>query len=522
MADALAADARRVLEYADPATLRPYDRNARTHSEDQVRQIRASIERFGFNAPILLKEDGCTIGAGHGRWMAAMLEPALPEVPVIALGGLTDAEWRAYVIADNKLAMNSGWDEDMLRSEVSALLADVGAPVMGFTEDEIRGLMGEAAPPPVGETEADRKGNLVERFGIAPFSVLNAREGWWQDRKRAWIALGIDSELGRTEDVLFKSQAHLNEIMAQGKRVSPGGSPRPATDYTKSKARGDGAGKAMAERTSIPSGRTFGEIPNYNGASTSMTGTSIFDPVLCELAYRWFSPPGGVVVDPFAGGSVRGIVAGRLGRAYHGIDLRPEQVAANEVQADRIIQAGQPRPQWICADSAEALGDAPKADFLFSCPPYADLEVYSDDPRDLSNMEYADFLASYRSIITKACERLREDRFACFVVGDVRDARGAYRNFVGDTVEAFRTAGLAYYNEAILVTAVGSLPVRTGRAFGGARKLGKTHQNVLVFVKGDPRKATAECGEPEFGDIEDPEPEEHEAPPAPHAFGEPL
>lgn len=228
------------------------------------------------------------------------------------------------------------------------------------------------------------------------------------------------------------------------------------------------------------------------GLSSEATGTSIFDPVLCELAYRWFSPPGGVVVDPFAGGSVRGIVASVLGREYHGCELRAEQVAANEAQLDL---GRDPPPRWYCGDSREisTLIQAP-ADFVFSCPPYADLEVYSDDPRDLSTMPYADFRKSYGEIIAATCALLKPDRFACFVVGEVRDKRGNYRNFVGDTVEAFRAAGLEFYNEAILVTAVGSLPVRVGRQFASGRKIGKTHQNVLVFVKGDGKRASKACG----------------------------
>jgi hypothetical protein len=219
------------------------------------------------------------------------------------------------------------------------------------------------------------------------------------------------------------------------------------------------------------------------------------------LAYRWFCPPGGMVLDPFAGGSVRGIVATQLGRGYTGIDLRPEQVAANEAQAAAIC--GDIRPRWIVGDSvgiATLAGDV-SADFVFSCPPYADLEVYSDDPRDLSTMDYAGFVAAYRTIIGGACALLKEDRFACFVVGDVRDKRGFYRNFPGHTIEAFEAAGLRLYNDAILVTAAGSLPIRAGKQFTATRKLGNTHQRVLVFCKGDPRKTTQAVGEVEFGEL---------------------
>ena len=131
---------------------------------------------------------------------------------------------------------------------------------------------------------------------------------------------------------------------------------------------------------------------------------------------------------------------------------------------------------------------------VFSCPPYADLEVYSDDPKDLSTMKYSGFRAVYFEIIKKACDRLKPDSFACFVVGEVRDKKGNYIDFVGDTVQAFRDAGLHYYNEAILITCVGSLPIRAGKQFSSGRKLGKTHQNVLVFVKGSGKKAAERCG----------------------------
>lgn len=256
----------------------------------------------------------------------------------------------------------------------------------------------------------------------------------------------------------------------------------------------------------------------------SGSGTSIFDPVLCELAYRWFSPPGGTVLDPFAGGSVRGIVAAALGRHYVGVDLRAEQIAANEQQWRDVgpkLAPGSPLPRWICGDSLDLASLIPDtlADFVFSCPPYADLEVYSDDPRDLSTMPYAAFAAAYRRIIGATIERLRPDRFACFVVGEVRDAKGCYVNLVSDTVQAFEAAGARHYNEAILVTACGSLPIRAARSFEAARKLGKTHQNVLVFCKGDPKKATAAIGAIEFGDV--PEEQEEGSDPA-EAFGEVL
>ncbi len=91
------------------------------------------------------------------------------------------------------------------------------------------------------------------------------------------------------------------------------------------------------------------------------------------------------------------------------------------------------------------------------------------------------------------CSLLKPNRFAVFVVGEVRDKAGNYYGFVPDTIAAFRAAGLHYYNEGILVTAAGSLPIRAGKQFRSSRKFGKTHQNCLVFVKGDGKKAAMAC-----------------------------
>ena len=176
-----------------------------------------------------------------------------------------------------------------------------------------------------------------------------------------------------------------------------------------------------------------------------------------------------------------------IGRQYWGCDLRAEQIDANREQAGDIEP--EVMPEWICGDSTQTVNDAPDADLVFSCPPYGDLEQYSDDPADLSNQDWATFCASYRRIINRSCERLKNNRFACFVVGDFRDKQGHYRNFVSQTIAAFRLQGLELYNDAVLITSVGSASMRVTRQFQGGRKFCKTHQNVLVFVKGDWRTA---------------------------------
>jgi DNA modification methylase len=332
-------------------------------------------------------------------------------------------------------------------------------------------LWGEPIEPP-------KRGKMADTFMLPPFTVLNAREGFWQERKAAWIAMGIQSEVGRDDNALNLSEG--------------------CEEYRQRKAKYGESTVAASGRQSDLLGNRGGvtSLEKYDGCKRNTDGTSIFDPVLCELAYRWFCPAGGLVLDPFAGGSVRGIVASCLGRQYFGVDLRPEQLEANRVQAAAICDDG-PQPEWVCGDSRDmqTLASGRQADLIFSCPPYGNLEVYSDDPRDLSTLDYSLFRPAYQQIIVDACKLLKHDRFACFVVGDFRDKSGNYNNFVAHTVNAFREAGLHYYNEAILVTAVGSLPIRVGKQFNASRKLGKTHQNVLVFVKGDGKRAAQACGQ---------------------------
>lgn len=273
-------------------------------------------------------------------------------------------------------------------------------------------------------------GKLQERYIVPPFSVFDTKQGYWQKRKKKWKELGLHSEQGRKDDLL-----------------------------------GSGLNRIAAKR------------------GNKLTGTSIFDPVLCEVIYNWFCIDGGIVFDPFAGGSVRGIVAEKLGFKYIGIDLSERQVDANQMQADKLGLC----PVWHCDDSrnADSYIDDETVDLLFSCPPYHNLEKYSDHPLDLSNMNYADFLEAYADIIEKSCRKLKQNRFAVFVVGDIRDNNGAYRCFVDDTKRLFRANGLCVYNESILLETYGNKPYIAAATFNAKRKLPKVHQNVLIFYKGD-------------------------------------
>lgn len=837
-------------------TLRPVDElipdpmNARTHSATQIEQIAGSIEEFGWTNPILADD---LIRAGHGRQMAAQLiyrnggtiylapgkangGAAIPHgtVPVLDCTGWTPEQRTAYALADNQLALQAGWNTEILSAQIDELKAiDFNLDLIGFDSAALDALAGANVEVDQGAPAGKKSGagSLATEFLIPPFTILNAREGWWMDRKRAWLSLGIKSEVGRGENLIGRSlheqvalalsgkggkggtgasydaaKRYIDERRAKGVpdpdilreaqggkanthgrtfgqdflRGEPGSIPLDrAGQATKDRAAGRKQGLGGVTMDALSSHPRYYEQKTAAEAkvgrklspeeferdhwvlpdSELSSGTSIFDPVLCELAYRWFSPPGGRILDPFAGGSVRGIVAAALGRNYVGIDLRPEQVEANReqwpavrdqigapsprhdgpevppieideiegirvvrddrvlggtkrrvldrvvagIEADELVYAtpaygfaqialagacraagkratifvaarqerhartaaaaalganvievkagrlnviqsrarkhceatgayqvpfgmdddlfvavmaeiiaescpgpapaevwcvagsgvltralqrafpdaahhavqigrepkvgnaklwvapeafeedatdpppfpscsnydakawrfirehatpgalfwnlgadpepaGAPDlgdPVWIEGDSREVLSARHEGeddvigdgyDFIFSCPPYGDLEVYSDDPLDISTLDMAEFDLAYEAIIGRAAARLADNRFACFVVGDYRDKKdGIYRNFVSKTIAAFERAGMGLYNEAILVTSVGSLPIRTAKQFRSTRKFGKTHQNVLVFVKGNPRLAVEALGAVDVG-----------------------
>ena len=154
------------ITHRSPATLTPWPRNARTHSKKQIRQIVASIRQFGFTVPVLIDEAG-TILAGHGR-VAAATVLGLTTVPCLQLTHLSEAQKRAYVLADNKLALNAGWDEDLLATELGALLAtdlDLDIGVTGFSIPEVDALLATVAPEESGRSGRRRPPGRRRRSG---------------------------------------------------------------------------------------------------------------------------------------------------------------------------------------------------------------------------------------------------------------------------------------------------------------------------------------------------------------------
>lgn len=423
------------IEYIAVDNLKPYEKNNKKHEDFDIGEIAKSISKYEMIDPVGIWGKDNTIVEGHGRVLACK-QLGIEKVPCIRLDHLTDEQRREYAIVHNKSQELALYDFDNLADE----LADLDLSDFDFDF----GIDTDAEE----ETEIveDESYKLEDLFLFNPFSVLDGRTGKWQDRKKQWVSIGIQSEKGRKDNLM-----------------------------------------------NAP------ESPDYvEGTCTNVApSTSIFDPVVCELAYRWFCTEKGKIYDCFAGGSVRGIVASKLGYDYHGIDLRQEQIDANIENAKQIGV----NPHWYCDDSlnADKYIEDNSCDMIFSCPPYADLEVYSDDPRDISNMDYDDFCKVYADIIAIACRKLKQDRFAVFVVGDVRNKKGFYRNFVDYTKKCFNDNGLLTYNEIIKIDPNGTAGMRARNAFRN-RKCVKVHQNILVFYKGNTDNIKANYPEIEIDD----------------------
>ena len=411
-------------------SLQPHPHNARHSDEDALSE---SLDALGFYGALLVERPSGRrkrgrIVAGEHRWRR-MRDEGATEIPVIWIDPDDDRALR-ILLADNRTTDRSaalGYDRPKLAEALGILRDRDVIEGTGYERETVDRIIDEAtarralpggstdsepdAPAPLDPVDIDRaRRTLAERFIVPPFSVLNARAGYWQERKRAWLSLGIQSEVGRAANLLGRSPeefatfssglpyraakaldragwldgsrdraaleaeygAALSDVELErivdripayeaallAARRGSGATPQSLSGavpdfYYRKEAREAELGRELStaefEQMLVDEGGLDADSELWTGA-----GTSVFDPVVCELAYRWFSPPGGRVLDPFAGGSVRGIVAALLGRDYVGIDLRDEQVEANRAQAERIlpsVSAVSPRPLRICLAS---------------------------------------------------------------------------------------------------------------------------------------------------------------------------
>lgn len=469
---------------------KPYAKNPRKITDKQLDQLEDTLKRFGDLSGVIVHAHTKEIIGGNQRTKVFNKHREHCKIELVAIHDIPDAQgtiaygyieflghkfnyrevvWNEAMVQEANIVANKGggeWDFEILSKEfkIEDLLN------WGFEEEELKAMPEfDAQFAEMGQSESISKEQsiqtLAERFIVPPFSVLDTRQGYWMERKRAWLGLGIESEVGRGDNLAFSRSAQNTEVYELRNEMRAKLKREASWDEIEAEAKKQGI--------------------------TWSNGTSIFDPVLCELMYKWFCTEGGKILDPFAGGSVRGIVAARLGYQYVGIELREEQTDSNRVQAEKILAEDiKNSPMWFQGDSNDLVKDMPpdQFDFIFSCPPYHDLEVYSDDKNDLSTMSDEEFSKIYAQIITAAVSKLKNNRFACFVVTELRNKAGYYKGFVNETIEAFEKAGALFYNDIILLNQFGSLPIRVGRQFSNGRKVGRTHQNVLVFYKGDTKE----------------------------------
>lgn len=384
-----------------------------------------------------------------------------PTAPIIRASELSEEEQREFIIKDN--VGYGEWDMDALANEWDTEdLADWGLDDWDFIDGGGSGSDGDGSGQS-GSGE-DTK-SLNDTFVIPPFSIFDSRQGYWQERKKMWRERIGDMGESRTAKLVQSLEMRYKDL------------------YTRTMKHRKELGINFKEYLEkyVPE-----DVREREDKKVLSQGVSLFDPVLSEICCRWFTPfEGAKMFDPFAGDTQKGLVFAMCGYEFTGVELRQEQVDINNrVIADRDLPI-----RYVCDDGQNVAKyfEPESQDMLFSCPPYYNLEVYSDLENDASNQgTYEDFLTIIRNAYTSALGCLKENRFAVVVVGDVRNkANGEYYDFVGDVKRIFREAGAHLYNEIILVEMSSSAALRAAKSME-SRKVCKTHQNVLVFYKGDP------------------------------------
>ena len=339
----------------------PYVNNPRIN-DDAVDNVAASIKEFGFKVPIIIDKDNVIV-TGHTRLKAAK-KLGLETVPCIKADDLTEQQIKAFRLADNKVSEFALWDMEKLGIELEGITE---LEMVDFGFESFESIDFDAGADKWDEN-GGKAGALVENFGVPPFSVLDTRQGYWQDRKKSWEA--ITGNLSETRD----------------------------GDY----------------------GR-FGEgmLASING------GTSNFDPVLAEIMYKWFCPKKGRILDPFGGEQTKGVVAGELGYEYSAVEFRQEQVDLNTEKTKQYNGV-----KYTCGDSNNISTLIKERDFdmCFTSPPYYDLEVYSAE--DMSALgTYEEFMEQYENIFSQCYEMLADNSFLVIKICEIRNKKtGEYED----------------------------------------------------------------------------------------------
>lgn len=421
----------------------------------QMQALDQSFEKWGYVDPIVIDQNNVV---ANGEHRVKILEAkGYTEIPVLRFEFANDMDRRLFRQTFNKLhgSHNKVKDAQELYALMQAGQMSMLSQLIAQDEQQIQAIMTYYHPDKSLFSNQALKdmgaatgaGSLAANWGMPPFSVLDRRTTTWQKRKQEWINFGITSELGRNEGTKMFTK-----------------------DINKFQKPKDEASKDQV---------------------------SIFDPVLTELMCRWFTTPdiyqGATVLDPFAGGSVRGIVNGFLGNRYIGVDINPAQIEENERQYDAIKHKFPERtiqPDWRIGDSQniDTLVTAQDIDFMITSPPFWNLEKYSDQPGDISNMDWHGFRNNYSTIMEKCIKMLKPGAFAAINMSNIRDKQtGFLINLVDFTTELFEMNGMRLYNEFVIVHPIFTLQFRAGRSFMSRRTVGKQHEFMLVYYKGNPK-----------------------------------
>src|SRR5574343_522129 len=391
------------IESINIESIKSNPNNPRTIKGDKFKKLVKSIKDFPEMLkirPIVVDDDNMVLG-GNMR-LKACKEAGLKEVNIIKASNLTEEQKEEFIIKDN--VGYGEWDYDLL------------------LEDWDKQTLIEWG--------VDIKTKLSDRFIVPPFSVLDTRQGEWQERKKIW-------------------KEYLKE---------------------------DGESR----KNTLSKGDS-GIYLNMKG------GVSLFDPVIAEVCFHWFAPENSNIFDPFAGDIRKGAVCGFLGHTFSGIELRKEQYDINIEQIKRLELNNviYHNDDGRCVDKYI---DNNTQDLLFSCPPYFNIEEYSQLENDASNQKtYEDFIKILDEAFTSSISKLKNNRFAVIIVGDIRDNNGYYYNFHEDIKFIFNKGGMLLYNEMILIEPIGLNSIRANKLME-RRKLPKFHQNILVFYKPDENK----------------------------------
>ena len=406
--------------------------NPRDITPEEMEKLKTSIKEFGYVDPIIVNDVNNHIIGGNQRY-EAMKQLGYTEVEVSYVNIPDLNREKALNI---RLNNSSGeWDKNKLESILEEMELDhFDISLTGFNDLNLNLL--NVNETPFEEETYNPQGELKDKY------TGENNTGEEGSLKRDYIMPPFSILRGYDKDWLNLKKQYKEEIKDNGE-----------------------------SREDLLYG---GEL-----------GVSVTDPVLASIILTWFTPTGqSNIIDCFSGDTVIGYMSAKMGNNFVGIELRKEQCDLNNDRVENMsafyhCDDGQNVLEYVAQDTQ---------DLLFSCPPYYDMEVYSDLPNDASNQEtYEDFIKIIRTAFSNSIKTLKDNRFAVIVASDMRDKNGYYYPFTTDIKDIFKDNGMGLYNDIILADPLTTAGIRARKVFNN-RKTVKVHQNVMVFYKGDTSK----------------------------------